>query len=116
VRPRTIRRMLRDSHAGSILIAQFLATGLGALIIPLSWLIAWFLTSLVNYVAVQGFRANLASLNGNALDWKYWIVMAFSGIFVGAATMLAAYLIAVWIFAPTQRVSRRTARSASPSA
>lgn len=106
MRPRTIREMLRDSHAGSIIVAELIALGLANVLAAISWPLNIVLASVMNYVVVNGLRNYAAPFAPFTLNTQLLLYIIGGPLLTSVSALLTAYLIAVWVYTPEKRVRR----------
>jgi hypothetical protein len=92
--------MIRDSRAGSILIAKLIAVVLGGIIEVLTRPAERVFAVAVNFVVLHGFRDEVPPL-GEFASWSYTtlgLFLLFSMFWLGMA-----YLFAAWVYKPSPR-------------
>jgi len=103
VRERSLREMIRDSRAGSILIAKFIAAGLGGVIGVLTWPLVRILTEVINFVVLHGFRDEVPPLGEPGVAWSF-LFLGGGFVLVGSILWLGvAYFVAAWVYKPSPR-------------
>jgi hypothetical protein len=100
MRPRSLTELLRDTHIGSIIVAQFTASALAALVRLIEPLLSWTITTILNWFATHALRDSVSPFTLVSFSWSM-LAMLFLGIAINFA---AAYLLAVWIYSQRDRI------------
>ena len=109
MRSRTLSEIVRDTHVGSIVLAELIAAGLGALQRAVENPALWAVSSVINWVSLQAVHDQAVP------DWILNCVPSIGWILDAALLFGAAYLIAVWIYTPKKRAPRNRTFMTQPS-
>jgi hypothetical protein len=95
--------MIRDSRAGSIFIAKSIAVGLGGVIQVLTWPLERIFAPVLNFVALHGFRSDVAPFVEFEGKWRYLFLTQGVVLLSSAFCLGVAYLFAAWLYKPSPR-------------
>ncbi|HWR17102.1 MAG TPA: hypothetical protein VN577_19895 [Terriglobales bacterium] len=101
MRTRVLPELLRDTHIGAIIVAQFIAAALQATLRVIEEPLVWALFQIINWFSFKAVRGNFTTYD-ERLD-----CVPMLGWIMNAAVLLAvAYLIAAWVYTPRKRVEQ----------
>ncbi len=103
MRKRRLSEMLRDSHAGSIVIAKLIALALGTVLHGLAEPLAAPIVLAVNWLAVHVKHDMFQPLGPIRVLWQVVVLVPLAGVF----WLGAAYLLSAWLYQPSRRVAEK---------
>ena len=103
MRARHLSEMLRDSRAGSIVVAKLIAMALGGLLDELSYLVAAMVGESINWILRQARHDLFPVVSPIPIIWQQIVLSGISCAFL----LGTGYLIAAWVYQPQKHNIRQ---------